>query len=151
MLNSKVLRSLGVAVFIGLCSCGRDAASPPTSSTSTTDASAQAAVADAEAAASAAEAAASAAGFETAAPPAVRQFTPKEFEAYASQRTKAQIRAEFGKPDGISAVYPDTWTYSIFNPTLVVTDPDAGVRMTVNVQFSGAADAAQDAVISVRY
>jgi hypothetical protein len=88
---------------------------------------------------------------DASAPLPVRQFTKQAFVEYADGKTKAQIRAEFGKPDGVSSAYPDTWTYSIFNPTLQVGDPDAGVRATVDIQFEGDENASKDVVVAVNY
>ena len=62
-----------------------------------------------------------------------RRFTKTEFSNYAFNRTKAQIRAEFGSPDVVQDG-TDSWTYT----SLAVFDADAGTRaQIVTIQFAG--------------
>ena len=84
---------------------------------------------------------------------ATRTFTLKEFDAYARQRTKAQIREEFGSPDSVTESR-DEWYYSSRSERLVVVDPNAGIQVAVNIVFTGpmtGEDGARDAVLTVEY
>lgn len=77
----------------------------------------------------------STAGYEGAAGNAVdaKRFTKAEFSNYAYNRTKSQIRAEFGSPDAVHDA-TDSWMYT----SLPVYDADAGTRVSVvTIQFAG--------------
>lgn len=75
-----------------------------------------------------------------------RQFTKAEFSNYAYNRTKAQIRSEFGSPDVVQD-YDDSWVYM----NLAVFDAAAGTRaQTVTIQFTGL-PAPDDVVAAVTY
>ena len=81
--------------------------------------------------------------------PVARTFTKKEFDQYAFNRTKAQIREEFGPPDGIHDDI-DEWLYIPSNKSLIVMDPDAGEQVSVSIRFLGL-DGSADTVVSVHY
>jgi hypothetical protein len=77
-------------------------------------------------------------------------FTVDGFDRYAYNRSKAQIRAEFGSPDSVDES-DDSWFYSSVNPSLAVTDPSAGTRVLVDIRFVGFGDAQSDTVASVSH
>ncbi len=79
-----------------------------------------------------------------------RQFTTKQFDNYAFDKTKAQIRSEFGPPDTVIES-TDTWYYSSINHQLVISDADAGTRVDVWVHFSGMDGADNDRVAEVKF
>ncbi|MBX9802938.1 MAG: hypothetical protein K2Y04_09265 [Caulobacteraceae bacterium] len=88
------------------------------------------------------------AGYEGAAGHAIdaRRFTKTEFSNYAFNRTKAQIRAEFGSPDVVQDS-TDSWMYT----SLAVFDADAGTRaQVVTIQFTGL-PSPDDVVADVRF
>lgn len=79
-------------------------------------------------------------------PTQARTFSKEEFDTHVFQKTKAQIRAEFGSPDTTNDAQ-DEWVY--FH--LPVIDTDAGIQMkTVVITFDGE-PAPDDAVALVRY
>jgi hypothetical protein len=82
-------------------------------------------------------------------PPPARTFTPQEFRTYAYMRTKAQIRAEFGSPDFVFEP-DDSWSYFAGNSRLIVVDPDAGRKVSANIQFEGI-PGPQDPALQVTY
>ena len=82
-------------------------------------------------------------------PASTRTFTKKEFDNYAFNRTKEQIREEFGPPDGIHDDI-DEWLYISTNQNLTVMDPDAGKQVSVSIRFIGV-DGPADTVASVNY
>lgn len=88
------------------------------------------------------------AGYEVAAGHSMdaKRFTKAEFSNHVYNRTKAQIRAEFGSPDLVQE-YSDSWVYT----RLAVFDADAGTRaQTVTVQFTGL-PSPDDVVADVRF
>jgi outer membrane protein assembly factor BamE (lipoprotein component of BamABCDE complex) len=74
-----------------------------------------------------------------------RHFTKQEFDRYASNRTKDQIRAEFGTPMSVHDDL-DTWVYS----NLPIYDAEAGTREMVSIRFAGV-DGPQDFVVDTSY
>lgn len=101
------------------------------------DPSSSAALVDPPAAAAAAAAADAAA--------AQRQFTKQSFDRYVYNRTKEQIRAEFGTPMSVHDD-SDTWVYS----NLPIFDAEAGTREMVSIRFAGI-EGAQDFVVETSY
>jgi hypothetical protein len=125
-----------VAAALALAACERSPAQVAADAKAASDASAAA-----ESAAEAASAAATAA----AAASSERRFTKVEFDNYAYNRTKAQIRAQFGPPLVVHDE-SDTWFYS----SIQVFDPEAGTQAGVNIQFAGM-PGSDDFVVSVSY
>ncbi len=80
---------------------------------------------------------------------APRYFTKSSFEQYVLNKTKSELRAEFGPPDSVDEAH-DRWYYLPFNKTLYVTDPDAGVRVGPLIAFFGV-KGPSDAVVDVRF
>jgi hypothetical protein len=73
------------------------------------------------------------------------QFTKSEFEAEVLNKTKSEVRAEFGSPDNVYD-NDDSWSYN----NLPIYDADAGTHAVVFIQFDGINDKT-DAVAVVRY
>lgn len=67
--------------------------------------------------------------------PARRQFTKAEFSREVLDKTKAEIRAEFGSPDRVDEG-PDAWVYV----TLPIFDEAAGTKMGAEIRFAGLED-----------
>jgi hypothetical protein len=80
--------------------------------------------------------------------PAARTFTPDQFSSYAINRTKAQIRAEFGAPDQVEEGQNE-WFYDSANTNLIVRDPDAAKQVYVAIDFG--VDRPDDQVSGVTY
>jgi hypothetical protein len=80
------------------------------------------------------------------APPVMPHWTKAGFDKYIQDKTKSEIRDEFGKPD---AVYDDTdsWHYHDID----VQDPDAGTWVSgLTIRFAGI-DGPKDFVVDARY
>lgn len=77
-----------------------------------------------------------------AAPP---RYTKAEFETHVLNKTKAEIRSEFGPPLLVHDDL-DEWFYG----NLPVYDADAGIQVGVSIRFAGLADGS-DFVVGARY
>jgi hypothetical protein len=62
------------------------------------------------------------------------RFTKTEFDDFVFGKTKAEIRREFGSPDGVDEA-SDSWYYN----QLGITDPEAGTHAVVKIRFLGIA------------
>ena len=75
-----------------------------------------------------------------------RQWSKSEFDSYIANRTKAQVRDEFGPPDSVDD-YDDSWTYW----SIPVYDAEAGVKVhTTIIRFAGLAGSS-DFAVGARY
>lgn len=74
------------------------------------------------------------------------RWSKSEFDKYVANKTKAQVRDEFGPPDSIDDV-DDSWTYW----SIPVYDAEAGVKVhTTIIRFAGM-EGGSDFAVGARY
>lgn len=78
-------------------------------------------------------------------PSAPERFSKAEFASYAYGLTKAEVRRQFGRPLMVHE-RDDSWFY----PSLPIYDVDAGIQVSVTIQFTGIGGP-DDEVADVRY